>query len=95
MALVTAGAIVAEVESEVRPSLDCNVVVAVKVAVAVVPALAKLGKDDIGRRVAELVFVELAHDVRFPPAVHATPLVTFEAEDAQLAMVCIVSASVR
>jgi len=58
---------------------------------AVVPA-AKLVEHSICGRVAETVPAEVSDDIRLPTAIDAAPGVALEAEDAEAAMVRIVSA---
>jgi hypothetical protein len=83
---------VVEIESEVRPLSNRNLMVGVEVAFATIVSVAKLVEHSVRRRIAELEPAEVSDDIRLPTAIHAPPPITLEAEDPQPAMVRIVSA---
>ena len=83
---------VVEIEAQVRLLRDWNLMVGVQVAFTAVMSVAQLGEHTICGWVAETVPAEVSDDIRLPTAIDAAPGVALEAEDAEAAMVRIVSA---
>ena len=92
MAAITPRPQVVEIESQVRPVRNRNLMVRVQVAFTPVVSVAKLGEHSICGRVAETVPAEVSDDVRLPAAIHAPPAVALETENPQSSVVRIVSA---
>ena len=92
MAAVASRPQVVEIESQVRPVRDWNLMVGVQVAFTAVVSVAKLVKHSICGRVAETVPAEVRGDVRLPTAIHAPPAVTLETEEPKSSVSRIVSA---
>jgi hypothetical protein len=55
-------------------------------------AVAQLGQHSICKRIAELEPAEVSDNIRLPTAIHAPPTIALKAENAQPAVVRIVSA---
>ena len=87
MAAIASRPQIVEIESQVRPLRNRNLVVCMKVALTAVKAVAKLGQHSIGRRVTEAGLPEHSDNLRLPGAVNASPAVALEAEDPQPAVV--------
>ncbi len=91
MAPVTTGPKVTQVQSEIRPHLDRNLMVRMQVAIAVVECLPQFQKHLIRGRRLDAGFAEYSHQVRLPSAIHTAPLIPFEALDAQALVVFVVT----
>jgi len=91
VALVAPGPEVVEHQSEVRPRLDRYLVIGVEVAIAAIECLAELLEDVLGRRHAQACLSKQPDELWFPAAVDAAPDVPLETEDAQAAVVCVIT----
>ena len=69
--------------------------VGVQVTLALAEPLPQLGQDLFNGRRAQFELPEVLHEVRLPPAVNASPLVTNEAKNPKVPMVGVVSAGCR
>jgi hypothetical protein len=92
MATVASGPQIVEIEPQVGPLRDRNLVVGVKVALTAVKAFTKCDHHAIRRWAIEAGLPECFDDIRLPGAVNASPTVALEAEHPKSAVIYIVSA---
>lgn len=92
---IAACCVVVEVEPEIRPVLDRNDVLAVKVSFSSVECLAKEPEDLIERRLAQLILLAIDDDLRSPATVHARPIVPLEGQDPHATVVGVIAAFAR
>ena len=90
MASVAPGPQVVQLQPQVWPNRNRNLVVGVQVSLAMLLPLPQFIQDLLDRRVAQLKVSAVCHDVRLPPAIHTSPLVSLEAENPKSAVVCVV-----
>ena len=69
--------------------------VGVQVTLALAETLSQLGQHLFNGRRAQFELPEVLHQVRLPPAVNASPLITNEAKNPKAPMVCVVPAGCR
>ena len=95
MAYVAPGPKVIEVEPKVRPRRDRYLMVGVQVTLALAETLSQLGQHLFNGWLAQFELPEVPHQVRFPPAVNASPLIADEAKNPKAPMVGVVTAGCR
>jgi hypothetical protein len=66
--------------------------VGVQVTLALTETLSQLGQHLFDRRRSQFELPEVLHQVRLPPAVNASPLITNEAKNPKAPMVGVISA---
>jgi hypothetical protein len=70
-----------QIESEVRPLSNRNLMVGVEVAFATIVSVAKLVEHSVHGRIAKLEPAEVSDNLRLPSAIHTPPTIALEAED--------------
>jgi hypothetical protein len=91
VASVASCAKVVEIQPQVRPLNDRDLMVGVQVAVAAIVAEAQFGQHSVRRRITQPEAPTVRDDRWFPPAVDAPPTVPLEAQDPQPAVIGIVA----
>lgn len=79
MAAVATRAQVFEIQPQVRPLRDGNLMIGVQVAVAPIVSIAKLGQHSIRGRIAKLETAKVRDNRWFPFAVDTSPTIPLEA----------------
>jgi hypothetical protein len=79
---VAPGPEVIERQTQVRSLLDRNLMIRMQVAFTLAEPFPQLGQNLLHWRRPQLEAPEVCHHVRLPSAVHASPLVADEAENA-------------
>jgi hypothetical protein len=92
MATIASGTHIVEIQPQVWTRGNRNLVVCVKVTVAAIEAVAKLGQHAIGRRGTKAGLPKYFDNLGLPGTVSTSPSVALEAKHAQPAMVSIVAA---
>jgi hypothetical protein len=92
MAAVAPCAKVVEIEPQIRPLRDGDLMISVQVAGATIMAVAKLGEHPVRRKIVQTQETTVGDDTWFPTAVHTTPAIPLKAENSQPAVIRIVSA---
>jgi hypothetical protein len=95
VARIATGPKVVEVEPKVRPHRYRDLMVGVQVTLALAETLSQFGQHLFNGRRAKFELPEVPYQVRLPPAVNASPLITNEAKNPKAPMVGIVSAGCR
>jgi len=90
MAAVASRSQVSQIESQVRPLRNGDLMIRVEVACLPVVSIAKLGENVIRRWVAELEASEVPDDIGLPAAVHTPPAIAPEAEDPKATVVRVI-----
>ena len=95
MASVAPGSQVVQLQPEVWPNGNRNLVVGVEVSLSPLQPLPQFVQDLPNRRVAQLEASAVRHGLRFPPAIHTSPLVSLEAKDPELSVVGVIATRCR
>ena len=72
--------------------MNGNLMIGVQMLLALAVALPQLGQNLLHWRRTQFELPEVCHQVRFPAAIHATPLVADETQNAQSAMGSVIAA---
>ena len=92
VARVAPGPQVVQIQPKVRPHCNRDLMVGVQVTLALTETLSQLGQHLLDRRRSQFELPEVLHQVRLPPAVNASPLITNEAKNPKAPMVGVISA---
>ena len=90
MASVAPGSQVVQLQPQVGPDRNRNLVIGVQVSLAALLPFAQFVQNPLDRRVAQFEASAVRDDVRLPPAIYTSPLVSLEAENPKPAVVCVV-----
>ena len=95
MASVAPGPQVVQLQPQVWPNRNRNLVVGVQVSLATLLPLPQFVQHFLNRRVAQFEAAAVRDDLRFPSAIHTSPLVSLEAKNPKLSVVRIVPTRCR
>jgi hypothetical protein len=92
VARVAPGPKVVEIQPKVRPHRYRDLMVGVQVTLALTETLPQLGEHLFDGRQAQFELPEVPDQIRLPPTVSASPLITDEAKNPQAPMLGVVTA---
>jgi hypothetical protein len=92
MAAVASRSQVIEIEPQVRPHFDWDLVIGVQVRFVPREASSQFIQHYFCRRCLNSDFSTFANDVRLPTAIHTAPVVSLETQNAQAAMTGVIPA---
>ena len=95
MASVAPGSQVVQLQPQVWPNRNRKLVVGVQVSLATLLLLPQFVQHFLNRRVAQLEASAVRHGLRFPSAIHTSPLVSLEAKDPELSVVGVIATRCR
>jgi len=95
VARVASGPKVVEVEPKVRPHSYRDLMVGVKVSLALAETLSQFGQHLFYGRLAQFELPEVPHQIRLPSAVMASPRIADEAKNPKAPMLGVVTAGCR
>jgi hypothetical protein len=92
---VAPGPKIIERQTQVRSLLNGDLMISMQVALPLTETLSQLGQHLFNGRRVKFELPEVPHQVRFPPAVNASPLITDEAKNPKAPMVGVIAAGCR